>query len=262
MNINLMDGAMGTVISDVYKLEGECREKFNVIYPNIIEEIHERYIQSGSDYIKANTFNCSKESLKYYGENPKNSYQYAFEGARIAKKVAMKYGVKSIGTFCIGDKDQIEGIIDGGIDIILLETIYDLNKGIESLEILQEILKNKGVSKNIMISFTTDEDGRLFSGEYVIDIFEKFIKSDVVSIGINCSYSKKKIKKILKLFREKTKLLVSFHPNIKDDEEEIFEIIGELIEDRVVDVLGGCCRTEFDYIKKLKTIIDGVPDEI
>ncbi|WP_407537603.1 homocysteine S-methyltransferase family protein [Cetobacterium somerae] len=170
----LLDGAMGTTISNIYKIEDKCREKLNCTKPELIKEIHEKYVEVGADCLKANTFNCSKEALKNYGENEEKAYEYALLGGKICKEIADKYNKKSIGTFCLPDKDQIDGILDSDVDIIMIETIYNLDKGLESLKLLKKQMEDKKLVKPVMISFAVDKDGKLYSGEKLIDVYEKF----------------------------------------------------------------------------------------
>lgn len=248
----LLDGAMGTTISNIYKIEDKCREKLNYTKPELINEIHEKYIASGVDCLKANTFNCSKEVLRNYGENEEKAYEYAFLGAEICRKVAKKYNKKSIGTFCLPDKDQIDGILDGNVDIIMIETIYNLNKGLQSLNLVKERMKKKKLKKPLMISFAVNKDGKLYSGEKLVDIYENFIDDYIVSIGINCSELTEGVIEALKKIKKETNLKVSFHPNSDGNIKKFVKDINRLLKIKVVDIVGGCCGTDFDHIKMLK----------
>ena len=252
----LLDGAMGTTISNIYKIDVKCREKLNCTKPELITEIHEKYIASGADCLKANTFNCSKESLKNYGENEEKAYEYALIGGRICKKVADKYNKKSIGTFCLPDKDQIDGILDSDVDIVLIETIYNLDKGLESLKLLKKQMEDKKLVKPVMISFAVDKDGKLYSGEKLIDVYEKFLNKYIISIGINCSELTREIIGVLKKFKKETNLKISFHPNSNGDIEKFIKDINELLKVNVVDIVGGCCGTDFNHIKILKKTLE------
>lgn len=257
----LLDGAMGTTISNIYKIKDKCREKLNYTNPEIVTEIHERYVKAGACYLKANTFNCSKEALKNYGENPEMAYEYALLGGKICKAVADKYGKTSIGTFCLPDKDQIDGILDSGVDKVMIETIYNLDKGLESLKLLEERMEIKKIKKVIMVSFAVDKDGKLYSGENLIDVYRKFLLENVVFIGINCSELTEKVVDILKIFRKKTGLIVSFHPNSNGDVKKFIEDIEILLKQGVVYVIGGCCGTDFRHIEALRKSIEKFEEE-
>lgn len=258
MKIELLDGAMGTTISDIYQVKERCREKVNFTNPEIIRDIHKRYSEAGADYLKANTFNCSKESLKAYGENPEKAYEYAFLGGSICKEISKKYGKKSIGTFCDGDIDQIDGILDSDVDIVMIETIYNLEKGLKTLELLKKRMEIKKIDKPIMISFAVDRECKIYSGEQIIDIYKRFTSEGVISLGINCSEYSQQISKVLKEIKKETKLNTSFHPNLDGDIEKFAKNIKKIIDDNAVSIVGGCCGTEFNHIKKMREIIDKI----
>ncbi|MBC2850369.1 homocysteine S-methyltransferase family protein [Cetobacterium sp. 8H] len=261
--ILVLDGAMGTLISDKFKISEKCKEKVNIIFPEIITKIHENYIEAGADLIKANTFNCSKEALTKYGEDPEKSYDYALNGARLAKRCALKYGKKSVGTFCLGDESQINGILDGDVDLILIETIFDYEQGKKSLDLLRQIMKKREIKKPIMISFAVNKLGQIYSGEKLVDIFSEFIGEDIFSIGINCSEFSKEILEVFKSIKNKTTIKLSYHPNSDGNIENYLSIISECLENGVLDIVGGCCGTNEEHIKRLKNMIEksGVPEE-
>ncbi|MCQ8212960.1 homocysteine S-methyltransferase family protein [Cetobacterium somerae] len=267
MKIELLDGAMGTTISNIYKNQEKCKEKVNLTNPEIILEIHKKYSEVGADYLKANTFNCSRKALENYGENPKEAYKYAVLGGKLCKEISKKYKKKSIGTLCIGDIDQIDGIIDSGVDIIMIETIYDMQKGLETLGLLRRRLCLKKINKPIMLSFAVNGEGNIYSGENILNIYKKFLSTDVMSLGINCSEFSQDIFKILKKLKRDTNLKISFHPNSDGDVQKFLGNITKLINENIVDIVGGCCGTDFNHIKRLKGVIEslenknGVPDE-
>lgn len=252
----LLDGAMGTTISNIYKIKDNCREKLNYTKPEVINEIHEKYIKAGADWLKANTFNCSKEALRNYGENEDRAYEYALLGGQLCKKVSKKYNKKSIGTFCLPDKDQINGILDSDVDIVMIETIYNLNKGLESLKLLKEQMEIRKLVKPVMISFAVDKEGKLYSGEKLTDIYQNFLNEYVVSVGINCSELTEKVIETLDKFKKETNLKVSFHPNSDGDIKKFIEGINKLLELGTVDIVGGCCGTDFNHIEMLKRSLE------
>ncbi len=262
--ILVLDGAMGTLISEKFKIDEKCREKVNELYPEIIAQIHRDYIEAGADFIKANTFNCSKEALIKYGEDPEKSYLYALKGAKLAKESALKYNKKSVGTFCLGDESQIDGILDGDTDFILIETIFDYNEGKKSLRLLKERLAEKKRKKPIMISFAVNKIGQLYSGENVLDILNEFIVEDVFSIGINCSEISDEIIMLFEKMRKATTLKISCQPNSDGNIKKYLLELSKCLNEGVLDIVGGCCGTDEKHIKALKVMIerDGVPDEI
>lgn len=257
MDIILLDGAMGTTIDFELNKRIKCKEKINEENPKVIEKIHKKFIESGSEFIRGNTFNCSKVSLENYGEDPEKSYIYAFKGAKIVKEICDKYNRKSIGVFCLPGKEQILGIIDGNVDFIMIETIYDLKIGLESLKILKEELNNKRLKKPLMFSFTVGKDGKIFSGEKLEDIIGLFICDDTYSIGINCSCILDEMEDLFSRLRKiiPSRIKLSFHGNINEGEERYLNTIKKLVEKELVDIIGGCCGTKYEHIKKIKDII-------
>ena len=154
------------------------------------------------------------------------------------------------------DKDQIDGILDSDVDIIMIETIYNLDKGLESLKLLKKQMEDKKLAKPVMISFAVDKDGKLYSGEKLIDVYEKFLNKYIISIGINCSELTREIIGVLKKFKKETNLKISFHPNSHGDIEKFIEDINELLKVSVVDIVGGWCGTDFNHIKILKKTLE------
>lgn len=255
-NIILLDGAMGTLLTDEYNLKEKTKEKINILYPEIIETIHEKYIEAGADFIKANTFNCSKEALAMNGECEDNSYIYALRGAEIAKKISSKNNKKSVGTFCLGDESQIDGILDGDTDYILIETIFDYKKCLKSFNLLKERMRLKKIDKPIMISFALNKDGLIYSGENILDIFKEFIDENTFSIGINCTDFSENILEIFRELRKSTDLKLSFHPNSNGDVELFMAGIKRCLDENLLDIVGGCCGSSYIHIEKLKKYID------
>lgn len=257
MSIILLDGAMGTTIDFELKNTIKCKEKINEENPEIIKKIHKKFIESGSEFIRGNTFNCSKASLENYGEDPEKSYIYALKGAKIVKEICDRYGKKSIGVFCLPGKEQILGIIDGNIDFIMIETIFDLKIGLESLKILKEELNSKKLKKPLMFSFTVGKDGKIFSGEKLEDIIELFICDDTYSVGINCSCVLDELEDIFIKLKEKIspRVKLSFYGNINEGEERYLNSVKKLVEKNLVDIVGGCCGTKYEHIKKINEII-------
>lgn len=244
--MEILDGAMGTLLK-ANGIEG-CLELANLDFPEIVEKIHRNYIEAGADYITANTFNCTVEALK---ERKNEQYKCVVKGVEIAKRIAKKYGKKVVGTFCLPEKMQALALLDSKPDFIMIETIFDLKKGKESLELLLDLMKNREEKIPIMLSFTVKRDASLYSGERLIDILDIFLNENIYSIGINCSEYSEEIydfyKKISKLKIKKT-----YHPNILMGEKEVLAGMKKLAKESLVDILGGCCGTDFKFIQKIK----------
>lgn len=244
--MEILDGAMGTVLKD-NGIEG-CLELANLDFPDIVEKIHKNYIEAGADYITTNTFNCTVEALK----NRKNEqYKCVIKGVEIAKRIAKKYNKKVIGTFCMPERMQILALLDSKPDFIMIETIFDLKKGKESLELLLELMKNRGEKIPVMLSFAVKRDATLYSGERLIDILDMFLNDNIYSVGINCSEYSEEIYDFYKKISD-LKIKKTYHPNILVGEEIVLSGMKKLVRDNLVDILGGCCGTDFKFIQKIK----------
>uniref|UniRef100_UPI0025C37042 homocysteine S-methyltransferase family protein n=1 Tax=Cetobacterium sp. TaxID=2071632 RepID=UPI0025C37042 len=124
--------------------------------------------------------------------------------------------------------------------------------GLQSLNLVKERMKEKKLKKPLMISFAVNKDGKLYSGEKLVDIYENFIDDYIVSIGINCSELTEGVIEALKKIKKETNLKVSFHPNSDGNIKKFVKDINRLLKIKVVDIVGGCCGTDFDHIKMLK----------
>ena len=109
-----------------------------------------------------------------------------------------------------------------------------------------------------MISFAVDGEGKLYSGEKLQDVYTKFLDDCVISIGINCSELTEKVMDILEKMKKETNLKVSFHPNSNGDIEKFVKDISSLLRLGVVDIVGGCCGTDFNHIERLKMELEKV----
>lgn len=289
--IMVLDGAMGTMIKracpkpEDYKGYDGCNDVLNITSPEIIENIHREYIDAGADIIETNTFNCNDLSLKKYGLEGK-TYEICLAGANIAKKVADSYKDRkiyvagSVGPtnmslyFLSQEKDvdmdaekeklkkiytpQIEGVIDGGADIILLETVYDSLNAQIAIDTVLEILGKKGKELPIFLSATVGEKGRIFSGENPHELFTKLDRKEIAGYGFNCSYGSAKLMDYVRELAKDTDKFVVVYPNAglpdKDGKyADTPEIMGgylkELMDSGDINIVGGCCGTTPEYIK-------------
>ncbi len=295
--ILVLDGAMGTMIkralskSDNNSIKEKSNDLLNITRPEIIEKIHKDYIDAGADIIETNTFNCNDLSLKEYGLQGK-TYEISLAGARIAKKVAESYKNRkiyvagSIGPtnmslyFLSKDKTididskkeelkkiyipQIEGVIDGGADIIFIETVYDSLNAEVTLETVLDILRKKQKELPIFVSATLGENGKIYSGETPDELFKKLDRKEVTGYGFNCSYGSAKLISSVKKLCESTDKFILFYPNAGlpdkngnyvDTPEIMGKYMKELIDGGTVNIVGGCCGTTPEHIKVISSFI-------
>ncbi len=295
--IMILDGATGTAIQDyklasesyIYckrELVG-CYEILNLTRRDVILDIHRRYIQAGANIIETNTFNANWISLKKY--NIGNlAYKLAYEGAAIAREAALeaweRNGKKVWVAGSLGPtsksasiptkedpvsrevefdelleayKVQTEGLIEGGADILLIETIFDGLNAKAAVIAAEEVFALKGRTLPIMISATVDREGRLLSGQDIYSLIRALDRDSIVSFGLNCSFGAKDLIPLVRKVGEVTGKYLSIYPNAglpnaegRYDElpETTLEYLKPLIDSCGINIIGGCCGTTPHHI--------------
>ena len=294
--ILVLDGAMGTAIqkynlnSDDYLGKKGCNEILNITRPDIIKDIHLKYIEAGADIIETNSFNCNKISLNEYGFSER-AYEIAKRSAELAKEVTTTsekkiYIAGSIGptnktlTIPSGknpyDRDlefdylkeayseQIEGLIDGGVDILLIETIFDGLNAKCAVISAEEVMKRKNINLPIMISATVNKEGKIFTGQSIESLIVALDRESIISYGFNCSFGAKELIPLTKKLGKFTKKPISLYPNagLPNEDGEYLEspditanYLKELVDNQEVNILGGCCVTTFEHIKSIANLV-------
>lgn len=267
--------------------------------PEVIEEIHREYYKAGSDIVETNTFNANRISQIDYGMED-IVYEINKTSAEIAKKVAKEFmlenpdrlrfvagsvgptnktlslspdvenpGFRSITFDQLKDayKEQVEGLIDGGVDVILIETIFDTLNARAAICATNEVCNEKGISIPIMISITiNDKSGRTLSGQTLKGVVESLKDPLVISIGLNCSFGAKDLIPIIKDLGEMTDLNISIYPNAGlpnafgeyDETPEVTSsLLKVLIDDGNVNIVGGCCGTTPKHIEAIAKVAKG-----
>lgn len=265
----------------------------NLTQPHIIEEIHSKFLSSGADIIETNTFNANRISMADYHMEDL-SYEINKVGAEIARKVADKYTsetpdkpryvVGSIGpttklasmspdvsnpgfravTFeelRVAFKEQAEGLLDGGSDLLLIETITDTLNCKAAIYAILEIEDERDIEIPIMISGTiTDNSGRTLSGQTVEAFWNSIAHANPVSVGLNCALGAELMRPFLKNLSDVATCPVSAHPNAglpnemgeyDESPEYMAKVVGEFASSGLVNVVGGCCGTTPEHIKAI-----------
>ena len=263
----------------------------SITQPEAIRKIHEQYLEVGADIIETNTFSSTSIGMADY-EMESLVYELNFESARIAKDAALKYSnltpnkprfvAGSIGptnrtasmspdvndpgyravTFddlVISYSEQINALIDGGVDILLIETIFDTLNAKAALFAVDTILDKKNLSIPIMISGTiTDASGRTLSGQTVEAFVTSLSHIPLLSIGLNCALGADLLLPYMKRLSNMTEFHTSAHPNAglpnafgeyDQTPEEMKELIIEYLKLKCVNIIGGCCGTTPEHIK-------------
>ena len=216
----------------------------NITNPDIIKAIHRAYLNAGADIIETNTFNSNRISQVDYGLEEK-AYELNYLGAKLARQCVDEYSVNDSKKFVAGAigptnrtaslspdvenpgirnisfdelsaayEEQIEGLVDGGADILLIETIFDALNARAAIFAAENVFEKKGIVLPIMISGTiTDKSGRILSGQ-TLEAFAESVKNDkVISIGLNCAFGARDLIPFIKELSRTQKLFISFYPN-------------------------------------------------
>ncbi|MBE9517368.1 MAG: methionine synthase, partial [Bacteroidetes bacterium] len=311
----LLDGAMGTMIQRYKLTEEDYRgERFknhpsdlkgnndllSLTRPDVISEIHEAYLEAGSDIIETNTFNATSISQADY-QAESLVYEINFESARIAAEAAAAFSqltpekprfvAGSIGptnktTSLSPDvndpgkraitfdemkeayKEQVKGLVEGGADLLLVETVFDTLNAKAALMGIEEYLESAGIYIPVMVSGTiTDASGRTLSGQTLEAFMHSLSHVKLLSIGLNCSLGAKEIRPYLKEMAEKSSFFTSVHPNAglpnqfgeyDESPEDMSKLIKEFIDSGFVNIVGGCCGTTPEHIRAFAALTEEV----
>jgi 5-methyltetrahydrofolate--homocysteine methyltransferase len=261
----------------------------SITRPEIIKDIHRQYFQAGADIVETNTFSGTWIAQADYGLEYA-VYQINYESAKIAKEVAAEFTDKprfvagSIGptnrTASISPdvndpgfraisfdqlvgayKEQVIALMDGGVDILLVETIFDTLNAKAALFAIDEVFDERGEKLPIMVSGTiTDQSGRTLTGQTTEAFLISLSHMPLMSIGLNCALGASLMRPYLQILNEKSPFAVSAHPNAglpnefgKYDEtpEIMADQIKEFLDEGLINIIGGCCGTTPDHIKSI-----------
>ena len=310
--ILVLDGAMGTMIQQYNLSEADFRgERFKdlpgllkgnndmlcLTRPDVIEEIHRKYLEAGADIIETNTFNATAVSMADY-----HMQAYCREinlaAARLARKIADEYTARtpekprfvagSVGptnktcsmspdvnnpafralTFdelSEAYREQMEALLEGGVDAILIETIFDTLNAKAAVLAAETAMQNLGRKVPLMLSVTvSDVAGRTLSGQTLDAFLTSVQHADIFSIGLNCSFGARQLKPFLEQLARRAPYYISAYPNAglpnslgqyDQTPEEMAAEVKEYIDEGLVNIIGGCCGTTEAYIAKYQELI-------
>jgi 5-methyltetrahydrofolate--homocysteine methyltransferase len=272
--------------------------------PEIIKKIHKTYLEAGADLIETNTFSSTSIGMADY-QMEDLAYELNYESAKIAKEVADEFTAKtphqkryvagSIGptnktasmspdvndpgyravTFdelVKAYREQVLGLIAGGADVLLIETIFDTLNAKAALLATEEIRIEKQIDIPIMISGTiTDASGRTLSGQTVEAFHISLSHIPVLSLGFNCALGADQLLPYVKRLSEQSEAFISAHPNAglpnafgayDQSPEEMQELIEEYLKQNVVNIIGGCCGTTPEHIRLIAEVAKKYPPRI
>ncbi len=294
----VLDGAMGTMIQTYNLSEEDFRgERFrdfkgqmkgnndvlNLTRPDVIADIHRRYLEAGADIIETNTFSSQRISeADYHLEDA--AREMALEGARIARREADKYSTEEKPRFVAGSigptnktlsmspdvsnpavreltydellgayMQQVDALIEGGVDALLIETIFDSLNAKCCIDAATRVMQQRGTTLPIMLSVTiSDLAGRTLSGQTLEAFLASVSTYPIFSIGLNCSFGATQMKPYLRELARKAPYYISCYPNAglpnalglyDETAETMAPKMAELVDEGLVNIIGGCCGT-------------------
>lgn len=265
-------------------------DMLNLTRPGVVREIHRRYLEAGADLITTNTFSSQRISqADYHLED--FAREMAFEGARIARSMADEYATEEHPRWVCGSvgptnktcsmssdvsnpaareltydqlfaayHEQIEALVEGGVDVLLIETIFDTLNAKVAIDAARQVMTEKGRELPLMLSVTvSDLAGRTLSGQTLQAFLASISSYDVFSVGLNCSFGAAQMKPFLKELAQHAPYYISAYPNAglpnelgQYDEtvESMSPQVQEFIDERLVNILGGCCGTTPEFISR------------
>jgi len=268
----------------------------SITQPKAIKEVHAKYLEAGADIIETNTFSGTSIAMADY-QLESIVYELNYQSAKIAKEVADEFTLKtpekprfvagSIGptnktasmspnvndpayravTFDelkTAYKEQVEALIDGGVDLLLVETIFDTLNAKAALFAIDEVKEERKIDIPIMVSGTiTDASGRTLSGQTVEAFLISISHIPLLSVGFNCALGADQLKPYLQRLSSKTSFFTSAHPNAglpnafgeyDQTPEEMQLQIKEYLKDDLVNIIGGCCGTVPEHIRLIAEV--------
>ena len=308
----VLDGAMGTMIQTYNLSEEDFRgERFadfqgqmkgnndvlNLTRPDVIADIHRRYLEAGADIIETNTFSSQRISeADYHLEDA--AREMALEGARIARREADKYSTEEKPRFVAGSigptnktlsmspdvsnpaareltydellgayMQQVDALIEGGVDVLLIETIFDSLNAKCCIDAAMRVMQQRGTTLPIMLSVTiSDLAGRTLSGQTLEAFLASVSTYPIFSIGLNCSFGATQMKPYLRELARKAPYYISCYPNAglpnalglyDETAETMAPKMAELVDEGLVNIIGGCCGTTDAFIRLYQPLVVG-----
>ena len=315
--ILVLDGAMGTMVQRYGLGESDFRgtllaghakqlkgnnDILVLTCPDVIREIHTRYLAAGADIIETSTFNANRISQAEYGCEHLCG-EINRKAAAMARELADSFSTPDKPRFVAGSvgptsrtcsispdvedaaqrnvtfdmladayREQMIALIEGGVDVLLCETIFDTLNAKAALYAADEACAATGRDVPVMLSFTiADKQGRILSGQTIEAFMASVANRNLLSVGLNCSFGAREMKPFLKRLSEIAPCYVSVYPNAglpnelggyDQTPEEMAAIVREYVDEGMVNIIGGCCGTTDEFIALFPSLVDGVQPRI
>ncbi|RMB56668.1 5-methyltetrahydrofolate--homocysteine methyltransferase [Dokdonia sinensis] len=275
-------------------------DMLSLTQPEAIAEVHRKYFEAGADIVETNTFSSTTIAMADY-EMEEYVYDLNYASAKIAKDVATEFTKKephkprfvagSIGPtnktasmspdvndpgfravsfdeLRVAYKQQVEALMDGGVDILLVETVFDTLNAKACLFAIEEVKEERNSDLPVMVSGTiTDASGRTLSGQTAEAFLISISHIPLLSVGFNCALGASQLQPHLEAIAGKTRFGISAHPNAglpnafgeyDETPEQMASQIQKYIDKNLVNIIGGCCGTTPEHIKAIAQIAEGV----
>ncbi|OOY50327.1 methionine synthase [Solemya velum gill symbiont] len=267
--------------------------------PHIIRDIHEAYLEVGADIIETNSFNATRTSMADY-QMEELAYEINLESAKLAREAADKYSTDDKPRFVAGGLgptsrtlsispdvndpgfrnvtfkelvdvyvEAVRGLISGGVDLILIETIFDTLNAKAAIFACQQVFEEDGIELPVMISGTiTDASGRTLSGQTTEAFYNSLRHANPLSIGLNCALGPDLLRQYVEEMSRVSETWVSAYPNAglpnefgeyDLDPQSMAEQVAEWAQSGFVNIVGGCCGSSPDHIKAIADAVNGLP---
>ncbi|MEM8890696.1 MAG: homocysteine S-methyltransferase family protein, partial [Bacteroidota bacterium] len=279
-------------------------DMLSITQPDIIKDIHRLYLDAGSDIIETNTFSSTSIAMADY-QMEEYVYELNYASAKIAKEVAQEYtinnpdkprfvagalgptnasasispdvndpGFRSVNFDDLVEsyKEQAKGLIDGGADIILIETVFDTLNCKAALFAVETLFEEIGRELPIMVSGTiTDASGRTLSGQVVEAFWTSVSHSNLLSVGLNCALGAKQLRQYVQDLSRVAPIRISAYPNAGLPNEfgeydqtpnAMAELIRPFVEGGMVNILGGCCGSTPEHIQAVAEVAAAYPPRV
>ena len=280
-DIIVFDGGVGTCLYDKGIFINTCFDELNLINPDLVREVHRDYLQAGVDVIETNTFGANRFKLAAHGLE-KKVHEVNLKGAQIAVAAAdgkalvagsvgpLGVQIEPLGKISFGEakeafKEQIQGLLDGGVDIIILETFSLVAELRQALTAVREL--NWDIP--LVVQVTIGDDGRLLSGGTLESFIAGVIEFKPDAVGLNCSVGPKAMLEALEVLKPLTSLPISLQPNAglpqtvggrniyMTSPEYMAEYSKRFIQ-AGASIVGGCCGTNPTHIKAIRRAVSAL----
>jgi len=317
--IVVLDGAMGTMIQ-AHRLdeEGYRGERFrahpvdlqgnndllSITRPEIVEEIHRRYLEAGADVVETNTFNANAISMADYRMEP-HVGEMNRAAAEVARRAARAFGQANPGRpafvagamgptnrtlslatdvqrpgyrerswddFVAAYAEQADALLDGGVDLLLVETIFDTLVAKAALFAIEGVFERRGARVPVMISGTiTDRSGRTLSGQLVEAFWNSVAHAGPISVGLNCALGAREMEPYLEEIAGFAPVFVSAYPNaglpnalggFDETPEKMAADLARFAERGWINVAGGCCGTTPEHVRAIAAAVRAFPPRV